>query len=91
MDPDLYDEFGNYVGPDLESKDETNSEEEEGVGGGQEETGQSMAIVLHILYVVMYMTEGYIGDGDDVQLVVSDEETFRGAATSSSWWTGSGR
>ena len=24
MDPDLYDEFGNYVGPDLESEEEQN-------------------------------------------------------------------
>ena len=44
MDPDLYDEFGNYVGPDLESEDDSDSEEEqreeeEGDGGGQEEIG----------------------------------------------------
>ena len=61
MDPDLYDEFGNYVGPDLESEDDSDSdaeqeqeEEEEGPPGeddmeqdGEEEGGQSMAIVLH--------------------------------------------
>ena len=29
MDPDLYDEFGNYVGPDLESEDDSSEEERE--------------------------------------------------------------
>ena len=30
MDPDMmYDEFGNYIGPELESEDENESEEEE--------------------------------------------------------------
>ena len=32
---DLYDEFGNYIGPDLES-DESEAEEGEGEGGGEE-------------------------------------------------------
>lgn len=29
MDADLYDEFGNYIGPELDSDDESDSEEEE--------------------------------------------------------------
>ena len=29
MDPDLYDEFGNYVGPELESEDDSESEDEQ--------------------------------------------------------------
>lgn len=29
MDADLYDEFGNYIGPELESDDEEEEEEEE--------------------------------------------------------------
>ena len=29
MDTDLYDEFGNYIGPDLESDDEEEEEPEE--------------------------------------------------------------
>lgn len=29
MDPDLYDEFGNYVGPDLESEEDSSEEERE--------------------------------------------------------------
>ena len=28
MDPDLYDEFGNYIGPDLESEEDSGSEDE---------------------------------------------------------------
>ena len=29
MDADLYDEFGNYIGPELDSDEESESEEEE--------------------------------------------------------------
>ena len=29
MDSDLYDEFGNYIGPDLEDEDEEDNEEDE--------------------------------------------------------------
>ena len=58
MDPDLYDEFGNYIGPELESEDESESEEErdeedqeqkdEGMEQEEEEEGSNtMAIVLH--------------------------------------------
>ena len=60
MDPDLYDEFGNYIGPDLESESDSESEEEkerdeeeeeedmqEGEEREEEDMAQSMAIVLH--------------------------------------------
>jgi U5 small nuclear ribonucleoprotein component len=60
MDPDLYDEFGNYIGPDLESESDSESEEEkerdeeeeeedmqEGEERDEEDMAQSMAIVLH--------------------------------------------
>ena len=61
MDPDMYDEFGNYIGPDLESESDSESEdekkrdeedEEEDMQEGEEreeeeEMAQSMAIVLH--------------------------------------------
>jgi len=85
MDPDLYDEFGNYVGPDLESEDDSDSEEEmreeeEGDGGGQEEiehdeeeTGQSMAIVLHE-DKKYYPTAGEVY-GPDVETIVHEEDT----------------
>lgn len=29
MDTDLYDEFGNYIGPDLESEDEDDDDEDD--------------------------------------------------------------
>lgn len=35
MDGDLYDEFGNYIGPDIES--ESSSEEDENEGNAQDE------------------------------------------------------
>ena len=57
MDMELYDEFGNYIGPELESESEDSSEEEreeeeepkdDGMDQDEEEEGgQSMAIVLH--------------------------------------------
>ena len=34
MDPDLYDEFGNYVGPDLESESDGDSSASSQAGGG---------------------------------------------------------
>ena len=39
MDSDLYDEFGNYVGPELESDDEDNDDVPVGgeVSGGEED------------------------------------------------------
>ena len=41
MDPDLYDEFGNYVGPYLESEDDSEEEQrKEGDVGGQQEIEQ---------------------------------------------------
>ena len=38
MDSDLYDEFGNYIGPELESDEDLEEEEEE------EEESERMAI-----------------------------------------------
>jgi len=35
MDTELYDEFGNYIGPELESDEEDEEEEERGFGGGR--------------------------------------------------------
>ena len=37
MDADLYDEFGNYLGPDLEDSDASSAEEEEDAGEWIEE------------------------------------------------------
>jgi len=87
MDPDLYDEFGNYVGPDLESEDDSDSdaeqeqeEEEEGPPGeddmeqdGEEEGGQTMAIVLHE-DKKYYPSAGEVY-GPDVETIVHEEDT----------------
>jgi hypothetical protein len=74
MDPDLYDEFGNYVGPELESESDSESEEEkereeeeeeeedmqEGEEREEEEMARSMAIVLHV-DKKYYPTAGEVG------------------------------
>jgi len=85
MDQDLYDEFGNYIGPELESDDDSSSEEEreeeEDPGVDQEaieqdddeEGGQSMAIVLHE-DKKYYPTAGEVY-GPDVETIVHEEDT----------------
>jgi len=85
MDPDLYDEFGNYIGPDLESEDDSDSEpeerEEEEAEDGQEEEmeqdeeeqgGQSMAVVLHE-DKKYYPTASEVY-GPDVETIVQEED-----------------
>merc|ERR1719507_1315382 len=85
MDPDLYDEFGNYVGPDLESEDDSESEaeerEEEEADAGQEEEmeqdeeeqgGQSMAVVLH--EDKKYYPSASEVYGPDVETLVQEED-----------------
>ena len=85
MDPDLYDEFGNYVGPDLESEDDSESEaeerEEEEAEGGQDEEmeqdeeeqgGQSMAVVLH--EDKKYYPSASEVYGPDVETIVQEED-----------------
>ena len=85
MDPDLYDEFGNYIGPDLESEDDSDSEaeerEEEEAENGQEEEmeqdeeeqgGQSMAVVLHE-DKKYYPTASEVY-GPDVETIVQEED-----------------
>merc|ERR1719507_1514314 len=85
MDPDLYDEFGNYVGPDLESEDDSESEaeerEEEEADAGQEEEmeqdeeeqgGQSMAVVLH--EDKKYYPSASEVYGPDVETIVQEED-----------------
>ena len=36
MDGDLYDEFGNYIGPELESDDSEGEEDQEEYGGQED-------------------------------------------------------
>jgi len=85
MDNDLYDEFGNYIGPELESEDESSSEEEqekeeeEPMQGDDDEdqeedaSAQSMAIVLHE-DKKYYPTPGEVF-GPDVETIVHEEDT----------------
>lgn len=85
MDPDLYDEFGNYVGPDLESEEDSSSDEEkdrdeeEAMQGDEEQdeedepSAQSMAIVLHE-DKKYYPTAGEVF-GPDVETIVHEEDT----------------
>lgn len=44
MDSDLYDEFGNYIGPELDSDDE---EEMQPVGNEEEQNDESMERVFY--------------------------------------------
>jgi len=88
MDPDLYDEFGNYVGPDLESEEDSSEEEredrdeeermddEEDQERGEDEDiegAQSMAIVLHE-DKKYYPTPGEVF-GPDVETITHEEDT----------------
>jgi len=84
MDPDLYDEFGNYVGPDLQSEDDSSSEEEkdeeeeepmqdEDERDEEEASAQSMAIVLHE-DKKYYPTPGEVF-GPDVETITHEEDT----------------
>ena len=49
MDTDLYDEFGNYVGPELESDDDEedvdNDDDDEGQYGGVDDVSTSQIVV----------------------------------------------
>lgn len=46
MDDNLYDEFGNYIGPDLggSSEDDSESEEEEEEEGEEDEEGENQGV-----------------------------------------------
>lgn len=49
MDPDLYDEFGNYIGPDLESDSDVEDDEEvedENEFSQEDEVGNIKLIII---------------------------------------------
>lgn len=85
MDGDLYDEFGNYVGPELESDESEGEEEREGEGEEEEEEveametaeeperGQEMAIVLH--EDKKYYPTAEEVYGPEVETIVQEEDT----------------
>ena len=65
MDNDLYDEFGNYVGPELESEDEEEDDEEDderddqGRFGGDEVRDFTIlvsGIILRFSFIAMLLT-----------------------------------
>jgi len=86
MDSDLYDEFGNYIGPELESDDDDDDDSEEeqkeeedeaefddAHDENEEDGDQSMAIVLHE-DKKYYPTAGEVY-GPDVETIVHEEDT----------------
>ncbi|XP_065839925.1 116 kDa U5 small nuclear ribonucleoprotein component-like [Oscarella lobularis] len=83
MDPDLYDEFGNYIGPELES-DESEEEaeaepdadedvEQEENMEEEEEIDPSTAVVLH--EDKKYYPSAVEVYGPDVETIVQEEDT----------------
>uniref|UniRef100_A0A1Q3F5I6 116 kDa U5 small nuclear ribonucleoprotein component n=1 Tax=Culex tarsalis TaxID=7177 RepID=A0A1Q3F5I6_CULTA len=87
MDSDLYDEFGNYIGPDLESDDDDDQslygqpdqqddldmdEAEEEAGEREEDPGSSRAIVLH--EDKRYYPSALEVYGQDVETIVQEED-----------------
>lgn len=88
MDADLYDEFGNYVGPDLESDDEDDEEEEDEENAAQstneyeddameegvgEDAPPQMAVVLH--EDKKYYPSAEEVYGPEVETIVQEEDT----------------
>ncbi|XP_078475456.1 116 kDa U5 small nuclear ribonucleoprotein component isoform X2 [Lampetra fluviatilis] len=81
MDTDLYDEFGNYIGPELDSDDEEDDEverddqaeeDEEEAGDGEEEP-VGMEVVLH--EDKKYYPTAEEVYGPEVETVVQEEDT----------------
>jgi U5 small nuclear ribonucleoprotein component len=84
MDEDLYDEFGNYIGPDLES--DNSDIEDRGKGDDEEpyEQGENSMVVDEIPVVesrvVLHEDKSYYPSahdvfGKDVQVIVQEEDT----------------
>lgn len=88
MDSDLYDEFGNYIGPDLESSDEDEdnqdnvdredpndlAEDDVGKGDADEEphADEAMQVVLH--EDKKYYPSALEVYGEDVETIVQEED-----------------
>ena len=87
MDVDLYDEFGNYIGPELDSDEEeeedddddfpdqdqdVNGFEEEDGGVGEEEEVASQAVVLH--EDKQYYPSAADVYGPEVETIVQEED-----------------
>ncbi|GFN80643.1 116 kda u5 small nuclear ribonucleoprotein component protein [Plakobranchus ocellatus] len=87
MDADLYDEFGNYIGPELDSDDDEEEEEEEqeedddyGDRDEDEEMDQDEAENAGDMQVVLHEDKKYYPTpeevyGPDVETIVQEEDT----------------
>uniref|UniRef100_A0A8D9AUG7 116 kDa U5 small nuclear ribonucleoprotein component n=1 Tax=Cacopsylla melanoneura TaxID=428564 RepID=A0A8D9AUG7_9HEMI len=87
MDTELYDEFGNYIGPDLESDEDEDDDDDEQQEkehdtrdyddeereDGDEEMGESQAVVLH--EDKRYYPTAMEVFGPDVETVVQEEDS----------------
>lgn len=51
MDADLYDEFGNYIGPDLESEDE-DDEDQDNFTQSETQPDYDVSFCFHILFIL---------------------------------------
>lgn len=87
MDADLYDEFGNYIGPELDSDDDEEEDDEDdyhdqdqdmngyddddGVGGEEEEVS-AQAVVLH--EDKQYYPSAADVYGPEVETIVQEED-----------------
>ncbi|XP_003748347.1 116 kDa U5 small nuclear ribonucleoprotein component [Galendromus occidentalis] len=83
MDGDLYDEFGNYIGPDLDSSEEEEEEQDDedqddgdndevGKGDVDDEPEESMQVVLH--EDKKYYPSALEVYGEDVETIVQEED-----------------
>jgi len=77
MDGELYDEFGNYIGPEIDSESDDSSEEEEQQDQDEEmeedAEDQSQAIVLH--EDKQYYPSALQVYGEEVETLVQEEDT----------------
>ena len=85
MDADLYDEFGNYIGPELDSDDDDDDDEEEDYpdqdqemngydddDAGEEEEVSAQAVVLH--EDKQYYPSAADVYGPEVETIVQEED-----------------
>ncbi len=63
MDGDLYDEFGNYVGPELDSDESEGEEEKEGYGGEREEEEEVRTLGGQVVHHRFYGVLSVAGSG----------------------------
>lgn len=87
MDADLYDEFGNYIGPDLESEDEDEDDDDDddidergNLDDDDDDLDQNDADDTHEMQVVLHEDKKYYPTaeeiyGPEVETIVQEEDT----------------